>query len=314
MKRKGRRREVGGEEEVTESMLLEDQREEDLMQKLSDDDPLYTKERVREAMKAIGEDLLTLEILPEVQKQLKEDLMEDLLQDEEEEPSRKVVRVREGQHNPVEVNICLLKLKERKGDQREEDLMQVGGEEEVTESMLLEDQREEDLMQKLSDDDPLYTKERVREAMKAIGEDLLTLEILPEVQKQLKEDLMEDLLQDEGEMKEGEAARDQREEEFMQEMTDYDYGEDEPITEAIETSYGSVDNLLQGMDEDEQPALTTTAPASTSSAAATVKRIPTQAEKDKASYKNQVFCLSSLKSGYLHFCLRWRGRGPIPMG
>merc|ERR1719234_1401948 len=74
--------------------------------------------------------------------------------------------------------ICLLELNERE-------------EGEVTEAKLLltvrQQKEEEETMQKLADDDPLFTEQRVREAMKATGADLLTMEILPEIQKQLKE-------------------------------------------------------------------------------------------------------------------------------
>ena len=60
--------------------------------------------------------------------------------------------------------------------------------------------------------------------------------------------------------------------------------------------------------------ITTTAPASTSSAAAAVKRIPTQAEKDKASFKSQVFCFTFLKSGYFYLGLRLRLFPPLEQG
>merc|ERR1719234_3005009 len=74
--------------------------------------------------------------------------------------------------------ICLLELNERE-------------EGEVTEAKLLltvrQQKEEEEIMQKLADEDPLFTEQRVREAMKAVGADLLTMNILPEIQKQLKE-------------------------------------------------------------------------------------------------------------------------------
>ena len=272
------------EGEVTEIMLLEtarDQREEELMQKMKDDDPLYTEERVREAMKAIGEDLLTLEILPEVQKQLKQSEQgEDELITEAIEAER--VEMEEKAMNLSKVfNVSLEVAKEK--------LEAAGLNVELASQNLLEvDQG--DVTYGVDDED---------------GLDDLDLEDLA---RSNSPELMD---MEEGN-KESSGAK---------------------AKMAVDTSF-DVNDLLEGLsDEDEPPAakirppavtqqapslsnhlmslITTTAPASTSSAAAAVKRIPTQAEKDKASFKNQVFCFSSLKSGYFYFCLRLRLFPPL---
>ena len=272
------------EREVTEIMLLEtarDQREEELMQKMKDDDPLYTKERVREAMKAIGEDLLTLEILPEVQKQLKQSEQgEDELITEAIEAER--VEMEEKAMNLSKVfNVSLEVAKEK--------LEAAGLNVELASQNLLEvDQG--DVTYGVDDED---------------GLDDLDLEDLA---RSNSPELMD---MEEGN-KESSGAK---------------------AKMAVDTSF-DVNDLLEGLsDEDEPPAakirppavtqqapslsshlmslITTTAPASTSSAAAAVKRIPTQAEKDKASFKNQVFWFSSLKSGYFYFCLRLRLFPPL---
>merc|ERR1719500_1480572 len=249
------------EGEVTEIMLLEtarDQREEELMQKMKDDDPLYTEERVREAMKAIGEDLLTLEILPEVQKQLKQSEQgEDELITEAIEAER--VEMEEKAMNLSKVfNVSLEVAKEK--------LEAAGLNVELASQNLLEvDQG--DVTYGVDDEDGLDDLD-LEDLARSNSPELMDMEEGNKESSGANAKMAVDTSFDVNDLLEG--------------LSD----EDEPPAAKIRPP--AVTQQAPSLSSHLMSLITTTAPASTSSAAAAVKRMPTQAEKDKASFKNQV--------------------------
>ena len=278
--------------EVTEIMLLqsvrEQKEEEDILQKLAEDDPLFTEENVRKAMKTIGVESLTMMILPEIRKQLKQ------LEKGEEEMINEVI---EAERVDVEENaMTLSKVFNVSFEVAKEKLEAAGLNVELASQALLEADKDDQVdVDHCADDDD--------------GLDDLDLEDLarsnsPElVEMEEKEDSVNIPAGTKGD-KPGSTLG-------------VSGGNLRGVETSLDKSLDDVDDLLGGLsDEDEPPAssnslahppsvtllsthlmslITTTAPPSTSSTAPTsVKdgtqiRTPTHAEKEKASFKNQVY-------------------------
>ena len=228
------------------------------MKKLADDDPLFTEERVREAMKAIGEELLTREILSEVQKQLKhsekgeEEMITEAIEAERVDMEEKAMNLSKVFNVPLEV--------------AKEKLEAAGLNVELASQDLLEaDQGDQDDEDNLDDLD-------LQDLARSNSPELMEMEEGDNNLSEAKAKMA------------GDTSFDDNVDDLLEGMSD----EEEP--QAVNTRSPEVTQQAPSLSSHLMSLITTTASSSTSStAAASVNRMPTQAEKDKASFKNQVF-------------------------
>ena len=270
------------EGEVTEARLLQTARqqkeEEEIMQKLADDDPLFTEQRVREAMKAIGADLLTMKILPEIQEQLKqsekgeEEMITEAIEAERVDMEDKVMNLSKVFNVSLEVAKEKLEAAGRNVELASQDLLEADQDDQVEATHGVDDED---------------------------GLDDLDLEDLarsnsPELMGMEEGDESFKIWSGATEKTAGNTSVDKSFDDNVDDLLEGMSDDEPPVTASLKQSTTSQEPPAPLLSTHLMSLITTTAPSATSSSASVVGkdgtqiRIPTQAEKDKASFKNQV--------------------------
>ena len=278
-----------GEGEVTEAILLqtakEQKEEEEIMKRLADNDPRLTEERVREAMKAIGADLLTMKILPEVKEQLKQTgkgddkMITEAIEAERVDIEEKAMNLSKVFNMPLEVAKEKLEAAGLNVELASQDLLDAVKGDQVDATYAVDNENG------LDDLD-------LEDIARSNSPELMEME---ENDKDLpgKVDMA------------GNTSRDKSFDDSVDDLLGGMSDEDDSSASKTKANLGQPSSTSQqtpSLSSHLMSLITTTAPALISQTApASMNRIPTQAEKDKASFKNQVVCFSFLRHRYFIF-------------